>query len=71
MCSFDEAVAGRLEGERESTDACNRLGHLVKALAKVPHQVLEPVAKDWVPLLLEYAAAAKATAGEEDGTSGQ
>ncbi|GFH23330.1 hypothetical protein HaLaN_20929 [Haematococcus lacustris] len=39
LARFDEAVAGRLEGERESTDACNRLSHLLKALAKVPHQV--------------------------------
>lgn len=43
------------------TDSANRLGHLVKALAKAPASVMEALSRDWVPLLLEYAAAHAAT----------
>jgi hypothetical protein len=76
LCRFSAAVSGQGslsslsadssdgEGidpeERGSTEPHNRLSHLLKSLAKAPHAVLEPVARDWVPLFLEYARAGKA-----------
>lgn len=40
LCSFAAAAAGTDQGEdRGTTDAANRLSHLLKALAKTPSQV--------------------------------
>jgi U3 small nucleolar RNA-associated protein 20 len=62
--SFTSSTDSNEEGgdpeERGSTEPPNRLSHLLKTLAKVSHTVLEPYAKDWVPLFLEYARAGKA-----------
>ena len=53
LASDDPHAAGIGSG---ATDAANRLGHLIKAFARVPFSVLEPLSKDWVPLLLAFAA---------------
>lgn len=46
-----------------STDAANRLKHIIKAMAAAPSPAAEAVGRDWVPLLLEFAAAGAVDAG--------
>ncbi len=59
-----EAAAAAGEG---STDAGNRLGHLLKALAQAPSGALEALSSQWVPLFLEYAYARGVVEEVEEG----
>eukprot|EP00887_Chlorella_sp_A99_P000887 scaffold5.g887.t1 len=59
---FAEAAAEGAPGAAVggSTDAATRLAHLLKALARAPHTVVESRAKEWVLLFLAYCAAKSA-----------
>ncbi len=56
-CRFArELAAGSASASGGCTDAANRLGHLIKALTKAPASAVEPLSKEWVPLVLEFCA---------------
>ena len=65
------AAEGSPEAAGGATDAGVRLAHLLKALGRAPHGVVESKAREWVPLFLEFSAAKSIDGIAAGGCSGR